>query len=156
QPVGGVLECTYRTGYEVKLWPLALTGVRLQPPPFGAELSPPRPCAAALRLTFACQSALPLSGLSLDRLRLYLSGSGQTTGGLYELLFNHVRKVSFRPLDGSSEGGAALDFKPEECLHPVGFGLDEGLLPYPNPSFLGYRLLTEYFAFPQKFLFVDL
>src|SRR5581483_1201410 len=33
---------------------------------------------------------------------------------------------------------------------------DEGLLPYPARSFLGYRLLTEFFAFPSKFLFVDL
>src|SRR5262249_30682602 len=33
---------------------------------------------------------------------------------------------------------------------------NEGLLPYPRQSFLGYRLLTELFAFPNKFLFVDL
>src|SRR5262249_46602387 len=44
----------------------------------------------------------------------------------------------------------------EECLGQVGFERDEGLLPYPNQSFLGYRLLTEFFAFPQKFLFFDL
>src|SRR5262249_34436058 len=33
---------------------------------------------------------------------------------------------------------------------------DEGLLPYPSQSFLGYRLLTEFFTFPNKFGFVDL
>jgi acyl-CoA synthetase (AMP-forming)/AMP-acid ligase II len=33
---------------------------------------------------------------------------------------------------------------------------DEGLLPYPNHAFLGYRLLTEFFTFPNKFLFFDL
>jgi type VI secretion system protein ImpG len=38
----------------------------------------------------------------------------------------------------------------------VGFGTDEGLLPYPSHALLGYRLLQEYFSFPQKFLFVDL
>jgi type VI secretion system protein ImpG len=43
-----------------------------------------------------------------------------------------------------------------DCLSPVGFARDEGMLPYPARSFLGYRLLTEYFAFPQKFLFFDL
>jgi type VI secretion system protein ImpG len=37
----------------------------------------------------------------------------------------------------------------------VGFAADEGLLPYGPRSFLGYRLLHEYFAFPEKFLFVD-
>ena len=38
----------------------------------------------------------------------------------------------------------------------MGFERDEGMLPYSTRSFLGYRLLTEYFAFPQKFLFFDL
>jgi type VI secretion system protein ImpG len=38
----------------------------------------------------------------------------------------------------------------------VGFASDEGMLPYTPCSFLGYRLLQEYFAFPEKFLFVDL
>jgi type VI secretion system protein ImpG len=43
-----------------------------------------------------------------------------------------------------------------DCLRPVGFGRDEGVLPYAARSLLGYRLLTEYFAYPQKFLFFDL
>ena len=43
----------------------------------------------------------------------------------------------------------------KSCLLPVGFERDEGLLPYPARSFLGYRLLSEFFAFPEKFLFID-
>jgi type VI secretion system protein ImpG len=39
---------------------------------------------------------------------------------------------------------------------PVGFELDEGVLPVPRRSHLGLRLLTEYFAFPEKFFFLDL
>ena len=42
---------------------------------------------------------------------------------------------------------------PEQCLAQVGFAKDEGLLPYPNRSLLGYRLLTELFAYPTKFFF---
>ena len=38
----------------------------------------------------------------------------------------------------------------------MGFEEDEALLPYPPQSFVGYRLLTEFFTFPQKFLFFDL
>ena len=30
------------------------------------------------------------------------------------------------------------------------------MLPYPRRSFAGYRLLQEYFTFPEKFLFFDL
>ncbi|HKA07672.1 MAG TPA: type VI secretion system baseplate subunit TssF, partial [Gemmataceae bacterium] len=38
----------------------------------------------------------------------------------------------------------------------VGFEESEALLPYPRQAFPGYRLLTEFFAFPQKFLYFDL
>jgi len=42
------------------------------------------------------------------------------------------------------------------AIQPVGFKASEGMLPYPDSSFIGYRLLTEYFAFPEKFMFVDI
>ncbi len=29
------------------------------------------------------------------------------------------------------------------------------MLPYPRRSFPGYRLLQEYFTFPEKFFFFD-
>jgi type VI secretion system protein ImpG len=45
---------------------------------------------------------------------------------------------------------------PEECILPVGFERNDGLLPYPSQSHCGYRLLTEFFTFPNKFFFVDL
>ena len=45
---------------------------------------------------------------------------------------------------------------PPTALKPVGFGEDEGMLPYPSRSFIGYRLLQEYFTFPEKFFFLDL
>jgi type VI secretion system protein ImpG len=42
------------------------------------------------------------------------------------------------------------------CVGPVGFERDQGVFPYAARSFLGYRLLSEYFTFPEKFLFFDL
>jgi type VI secretion system protein ImpG len=44
---------------------------------------------------------------------------------------------------------------PARALYPVGFAEDEGMLPYGQRSFLGYRLLQEFFTLPAKFLFVD-
>jgi len=40
-------------------------------------------------------------------------------------------------------------------LTPVGFEPHEGVLTLSQRSFIGYRLLQEYFAFPEKFLFFD-
>src|SRR5205807_706826 len=72
---------------------------------------------------------------------------------LYELLFNHAVAVA---LADSAQDPAAVLLAPGRCLHPVGFDRAEGLLPYGPRSFVGYRLLTEFFAFPDKFLFADL
>jgi type VI secretion system protein ImpG len=44
---------------------------------------------------------------------------------------------------------------PPSSIKPVGFEFDEGMLQYTARSFTGYRLLSEYFVFPDKFLFFD-
>jgi type VI secretion system protein ImpG len=41
-------------------------------------------------------------------------------------------------------------------LIPLGFGNEDAMLPWPEQSFGGYRLLYEYFAFADKFLFFEL
>jgi type VI secretion system protein ImpG len=57
--------------------------------------------------------------------------------------------------DPESDGPAATVTLERDFLGEVGYEKDEGLLPYDNRSFLGYRLLQEFFCFPQKFLFFD-
>jgi type VI secretion system protein ImpG len=151
----GNLACKYRTGYPLTLWPIELKFARLQAAPFPAGYQPPPRTAAALRLQFECVSQVKFSDLSLDRLRLYLDGEAQVVAHLYELLFNHALRVDFRPLDGPRDA-RVLSFTPRQTLSQVGFEADEGLLPYPARSFIGYRLLSEFFAFPSKFLFLDL
>ncbi len=151
----GNLACRYRTGYPVTLWPIELTGATLQSPPFPREYDPPRRTAAALRLQFDCLSKLKFSQLSLDTLRLYLFGDNHIVGMLYELIFNHATQVVFRSTDPNSKLRPIV-LAPDKCLKPVGFDKADGLLPYPTRSFLGYRLLSEFFAMREKFLFVDL
>jgi type VI secretion system protein ImpG len=152
-PVADV-SCRFRTAYPVTLWPVALTSARFLAPPFPPGIDPPPGTAAALRLRLECRSGLSFAEVALDRLRFFLSGEAQTTATLYETLFNNVNSVALRPAGGSDREPAWLE--PRESLAQVGFERDEGLLPYTERSFLGYRLLTEFFAFPAKFLFVDL
>jgi type VI secretion system protein ImpG len=45
---------------------------------------------------------------------------------------------------------------PKTALQPRGFAdEDDALLPSGQRSFQGYRLLQEYFAFAQRFMFVE-
>jgi type VI secretion system protein ImpG len=148
------LKCHFRTCYPVTLWPIRVAEAALRSPPPEPAVARPDDAVAALRLQLEYQGEFPFAGLSLDRLRFFLKGDNQLVADLYELLFSdHVQRVVFRSLDSQAP---PVVLKPEECLGQVGFGPYEGLLPYPPQSFIGYRLLTEFFAFPAKFLFVDL
>lgn len=147
------LPCKFRTAYPVKLWPVRLTKARWQTPPFAGLTVPPR-TAAALRLEFETMAGLKFHQLSLDKLRLFLFNDNQVVPPLYEALFNEAVQIQVRPLDGAK--APPLVLSPQECLRQVGFDADQSLLPYPGLSFVGYRHLTEFFAFPQKYLFVDL
>ena len=148
------LHCRYRTGYPVTLWPLGVTAASMQPPPFPTGLRPPPRTAALLRLQIDTLGGASFAELSMDRLRFFLGGESQVSAQLFELIFNHATQVVVRPIDGPA--GAAFTLDGRQCLHQVGFEPDEALLPYPRRSFPGYGLLSEFFAFRNKFLFVDL
>jgi type VI secretion system protein ImpG len=147
--------CRFRTAYPVTLWPIELVQARYQTSPFGKDVVPPpkaQQAKAMLRLELAAAPGASFAGLDIGNLRFFLSGRDAVVHPLYELLFNHVVQGVVR---GSSDD-VPLALLSTDSLKPVGFDRDEGLVPYPHRSFLGYRLLTEYFAFPNKFLFVDL
>lgn len=154
--VGGV-PCRFRTCYDVTLWPLELVSARYHTAPFNRIVTPPprsADCPAMLRFEFQCRGSTPLAELQLDRLRLFFSGDELTARTYYEQIFNNVSSVLFRPGDAPDDPDGVV--RDGSCLQPVGFGRDEGMLPYNPRSSRGYRLLTEYFTFPSKFLFADI
>ena len=147
-PVGGQ-PCRFRTCYPVVLWPLEVAAADIEAP---VTLGPVK-AAAAIRLKLRLLGGAKPKELKIDRLRFYLDGEGQLVYTLYELLFQNVREVHLR-VPGAG-GASAIVLRPGH-IQPVGFAAEDGMLPYPNRSFLPYRLLQEYFAFPQKYLFFDL
>lgn len=146
--------CRYRTCYPTVLHALAPSSCALQTAPFEAPRTPRAGEAkAVLRLGLRARStAAPLRELAPPVLRFYLGGQMPHAMELYELLSNDVLEIALAlgPEDPRPQ------VLPSGSLRAVGFEEEEGLLPYSPRSFLGYRLLTEYFAFPQKFLFLDL
>jgi type VI secretion system protein ImpG len=146
--------CRFRTCYPLTLWPIEVKEASLKPPPFPGGLNVPTGAIACLRLRLHLLADLFFNLIPLDKLRFYLHGDPLLTTSLYELLFNHTLQVVFRPVD--IKGAPPIYLTPQQALAPVGFEPDEALLPYPKISFSGYRLLTEFFAFPHKFLFAEL
>jgi type VI secretion system protein ImpG len=153
RPVAGV-PCKFRTCYDSTVWPLSITNAqwttpdRLDPPLKAPEVS------AALRIDLECWPDVQFEALDLTSLRFYLNGESNLTHALYELLLNNCREVVLRSPE--PRFGARTVSLPGFSLAPAGFGAEEALIPYPRRSLQAYRLLQEYFAFPEKFLFLDL
>jgi type VI secretion system protein ImpG len=153
RPSGGV-ECSFRTVYPVTVWPLKITGASLISVAASQATDVPGDASSVLRIQLETIASLPVAGLKIPYLRFFLNGDSTQHHLLYELLFVHAVKVQLRsrPVVAKTEP-VALG---ADCIRPVGFEDDQGLLPYSDRSFLGYRLLQEYFHFPQKFFFFDL
>jgi type VI secretion system protein ImpG len=149
------LPCRFLTGYDVDLWPFSVASAewrqpeRMQRPP---RSSTGVQAVAAARLRLRCQRDVVFTGLPLTRLRFHLAGDASVVYSLYELLSEDCIEIQLRdPKDELK----LISLEPAR-LRMVGFEADESLLPFVRRSMDGHRLLQEYFAFPEKFLFFDL
>ncbi len=145
----------FRTGHDVTLWPLKITQ---------AEYLASRAAVAAfasaadvraeagLRLRFEATPGVDLPQVLPATLPIYLAGSEAVPGELYRQIAGETLAVIARSADAAGAGGWARLPLPGQ----VGFADEEALLPAEERSFRGYRLLAEYFACPERFLFVNL
>ncbi|GBQ66984.1 type VI secretion system family protein [Ameyamaea chiangmaiensis NBRC 103196] len=146
--------CRFRTTAPLNIWPLRAHDARLQATPFDA------PAHAATRRTQSVLSVklsladrdASFSDIAPDRLTFFIHGPSAQAIALYELLCAHTIGVSLAA-GPNDDRPTPL---PLDALQPRGFAPDEALYPWPRRSFSGLRLLTEYFALPEKFLFFDL
>ena len=152
----GGATVTFRTAQEVTLWPLKITeaeylATRASIAPY-AGVAGVR-AEAGLRLRFASTGGVPLSKIAPPNLPIYLGGSEHIPGELYRQIAGETVAVIGRSTTSAAgaEGWARLP-KPEQH----GFDDDQALLPTEHRTFRGYRLLSEYFACPERFMFVDL
>jgi type VI secretion system protein ImpG len=145
--------CRFRTAWPQTLWPVEIENVRLSGLPLTAPANPLASGAVSvMRITLKCTSGqASFAQLAVDRLRFFVRGASNVALPLYELLGAHVLSVAYA--EGPSDPAAVL--LPASAIEPVGFAAEEALLPWPARSFAGFRLLTEYFALPEKFLFFD-
>jgi type VI secretion system protein ImpG len=148
-------SCTFRTAYPIRLYPLDLQSVRLLPRPFSGPPSPSRNDAqSVLRFEFRpFDTRKTLTEYSIDQLRFFISiPNFERAGRLLELVTAQALEVVITGADPS----VAAAVLPATCVTPVGFAPEDAVLLQTPRSFPGYRLLTEYFVMPQKFLFFDI
>ena len=111
------------------------------------------PVRGVLRLRLRAAASLPFQQIALDRLNLFLAGGDDVALKLYELILGSGLGVLVAP---PARPVPWFEWLGRDAIQPVGFESDQALIPYTGRSFSGYRLLHEYFAFPERFRFVEL
>jgi type VI secretion system protein ImpG len=152
RPVRGA-TCTFRTAYPVTVAPLALSAAQFDPIIAAPEaLRPPAQATSSISITLSCTAEqVTLGQLGLGKLRVFIDGEPSFCAALRDALF--TRTVAAYVEADANGRWTPLHKTP---VSPVGFGEDEALIDFSARSHTAYRLLTEYFCFPEKFNFFDI
>jgi type VI secretion system protein ImpG len=152
-PVDGIVQCNFRTCYDATIAPIRISQAKWTAPQLLKPSLKAPEAAAACSIELSCFPDVQFKALGLNSLTLYLNGERNPILSLYELLFNScIRIVARNPNDPSQR---VIEL-PRNSLRTMGFREEESVLQYPRRSFTGYRILQEYFAFPEKFFFAEL
>ena len=146
--------CRFRTCYSTTCWPMRTADISLKSHPFIAPASRFNADAeSVLRIQLdTFQESLNFDKLNIEELRFFIKEQAPYKFDLYEMIMSSAIGV----VVAANEKSTDFVELPAQCIEPVGFDRDQGMWDYPSRSFLGYRLLSEFFAFPDKFLFFDL
>lgn len=151
---GEQTACEFRTAHEVTLWPLEIAEASLTAAPSDLPINRvpvERQVRGAIRVRLRTMGEMPLAGLAIPRLSLFLAGTDDVASRLYELLAGRVCGVMICAAERPAKWYRFL--RPDSVL-AEGFDDADALFPYEARGFGGYRLLHEYFAFPPRFQFI--
>ena len=145
--------CTFRTVYPVTVAPLALSRARFSSiidAPEAVRL--PGTASSSVSLTLSCTAEQgSLRQMDLSAVRVFIDGEPSFCAALRDALFMRC-VAAYVEVEGSGRWNAL----PAIPVHPAGFDDAEALIDFPARSHAAYRLLTEYFCFPEKFNFFDI
>lgn len=146
------LTCRFRTCYPTELWPIEVVAAGFHEPADFRFLDARDDVASVLRVRLRCLGKFGFEDVAPKRLRFHIAADPMIGGALYEMLFNQMLGIAVLPA-GESRPGRML---PETAVDAVGFAPEDDVLHYPDHAHQGYRLIQEYFTFPEKFLYFDL
>lgn len=148
-------RCEFRTAQSVQLTPLSTISaeyfLNVSDLGLSAYALPERP-RSGVRVSLQLPAGMSIDKLELDSLRFYLGGQTDIAMHLHEMALSSAVGV----LVGAPGRAATRQFLPASSITPVGYRDDEAMLPVTLRGFAGTRVLQEYFAFPERFLFLDI
>jgi type VI secretion system protein ImpG len=151
----GMMECRFKTCYETTLYPVKFTDASYSGLPFEIPELPQKKVKIQSRLKLTLSTTnnnLDEDGFEVSKLRCFLKGQQQYIAKIFELIHNDTAIINIRDKD---DPDSLITVSPDKIKH-VGFGDDEAVLPYDKKSFSGFRVLSEFYHTPDKFLFFDI
>lgn len=153
---GTITACEFQTAHDVHLWPIELRSVDYihRADRVSALQLPGRSGAqAAIRLRLATTNGMALQKLGIRTLPLHFPADGGAGGALLQQLLSDCTGVVLRPTERPCPWQERL---PASVIRHNFDDADQALLPAVPRAFSGYRLLQEYFALPERTMFVEL
>jgi type VI secretion system protein ImpG len=140
-PSTGV-SCRFATTQDVRVNPISVSKAETAAGAGGKD---------ALTISFKLDQGVRPERLSLSPVRVFINDELPAALFIRKMLLCHAEEAVLRDDCGRSKTLAARDTFAEG-----GFGEDEDLFPEPQNVSRPLSLLRDYFAFPEKFLFVDI
>ena len=153
---GDETACEFRTAHALELLPIEVVSAgyfSFAPDLPLNGLPVAQRIKGGLRLRLRVGGGLRFEQLDLRHLPVYLSGNEDVAYKLHELALGHCLGMLVLP---PQRPAPWFEFVAPDQVRSLGFDDGEALLPVTLQGFQGYRLLHEYSAFPQRFLFIDL
>lgn len=153
---GDLTACEFRTAHELRLYPLEVAAASYFS--FAPDLPLPQlpggnRIKGGLRIRLRLGGDLGFSQIDLANLPVFLSGSDEIAYKLHELTLGACVGMLVLPTQRPQPWYEFID---PRNVASIGFDDEQALLPVSLRGFQGYRLVHEYFAFPQRYLFLDL
>lgn len=148
---GQITPCQFSTAHNVELLPLCIAHAQM-----AGQISDVRiptgsqKVHSSLSIGFAALGEHSIQSMDFDQLPIYIAGPLERALLLLELVCGRRVAAAIRWKEGHADQQVWLG---SDQVEGIGFEEHEGLIPYGNKSFGGYRLLQEYFACPDRFRF---
>jgi len=148
--------CRFTTCSATPLWPLEITDISVVPPDTYGALAHDSATRSVLRLRIAKQGRDLIGQLNPSKLRFFINSEERFAYRLYDLLAVRLNGIAVSiPKSIPKSEPPSFSRLNSDALHWLGFSEDESALPSPTNAHPAYRLLQEYFSFPEKFLFFE-
>ena len=151
---GDRTACEFRTAHPVTLWPIAVSEIKYLSGSGALStqgIETDGRARAAIRLRLKTAPGLTFRSLPLDALTFFIKATPDIAARIHEQVMADC--VGFYARAGGTGGRG--HFRSAASIRAVGLEDDEAMLPVTRRGFQGYRLLQEYYAFPERTRFFE-